>query len=106
VGQQWSGDTAGLGCWSGVGAGPAVLGKGTKVGPLLASEAFERGYHLGGGEVKSELRKLPFLYRFRGVGEGVFGGLKTRLNGLPKLAIKRVLLEAICYDLRILPGSA
>jgi hypothetical protein len=37
--------------------------------------------------------------RFRGVGEGVFGGIKTRLNGpvrelKPKVAIKRVLLEA------------
>jgi hypothetical protein len=45
--------------------------------------------------------------RSRGVGEGVFGGIKTRLNGpvrelKPKLALKRVLLEAICYDLRIL----
>jgi hypothetical protein len=121
----------------GVAAGPAyasdmVLGRralrqGTKPGPLLADagfdsveiwkEAFERGYHpqirLKGGEVKSELRKLgqklfePFLYRFRGVGEGVFGGIKTRLNGpvrelKPKVALKRVLLEAICYDLRIL----
>ncbi len=117
----------------GIAAGPAyasdmILGiralrQGTKPGPLLADagirgEAFERGYHpqirlKGGGELKSDLRKLgqklfePFLYRFRGVGEGVFGAIKTRLNGpvrelKPGLALKRVLLEAICYDLRIL----
>ena len=41
----------------------------------------------GGGEIKDPRRKearkafLPELYRLRGVGEGVFGGLKTRLNG-------------------------
>ncbi|MBC7240696.1 MAG: hypothetical protein H5T71_11430 [Chloroflexi bacterium] len=43
-----------------------------------------------GGEVKDPRKKearkafLPELYRLRGVGEGVFGGLKTRLNGKPK----------------------
>ncbi len=53
--------------------GRRALRQGTKLGPLLADagfdsveiwkEAFERGYHpqirlKGGGEVKSELRKL------------------------------------------------
>jgi len=82
--------------------GREVRKQGTKPGPLLADagfdaleiwkEAFKRGYHpqirlKGGGKPKSERRKLgkrlfePFLYRFRGVGEGVLGGRKTRLNG-------------------------
>jgi hypothetical protein len=46
-----------------------------------------------------DISMLMSTTRFRGVGEGVFGGIKTRLNGpvrelKPKVAIKRVLLEA------------
>jgi hypothetical protein len=44
--------------------------------------------------------------RFRGAGEGMFGGMNTRREPKPGLALKRGLLEAICCDLRILPTLA
>jgi hypothetical protein len=50
---------------------------------------------------------LP-LHRLRGVVEGVFGALKTRLAGgylqevLPQMAQKRAYLEAVAYNLRLL----
>jgi hypothetical protein len=77
------------------------------------SGAIIRRFGSRGGEVKSELRKPeqrlfePFLYRFQGVGEGVFGGIKTQLDGPvrecePRFAIKRALLKAICDDVHIL----
>ncbi|BAW02505.1 hypothetical protein TTMY_2139 [Thermus thermophilus] len=48
------------------------------------------------------------VYRFRGVVEGVFGGMKTRLGGgyllerKPWTAMARALLELIAYGLRVL----
>jgi len=68
----------------------------------------------GGGEPRSLRRLLgkrqfdPSLYRLRGVVEGVFGAVKTRLWGgyllevLPQMAQKRVYLEAVAYNLRLL----
>ena len=50
----------------------------------------------------------PEVYRFRGVVEGVFGGMKTRLGGgylwerKPWTAMARALLELIAYGLRVL----
>ena len=45
------------------------------------------------------------VYRLRAVAEGVFGGRKTRQNGpfhelLDATAMKRTILEVICYNLR------
>jgi hypothetical protein len=48
------------------------------------------------------------VYRFRGVVEGVFGGMKTRLGGAylwerkPWTAMVRAFLELIAYGLRVL----
>ena len=67
---------------------------------------------LKGGEVRDKLRNEgkrgfdPFLYRLRGVAEGAFGGIKTRLNGCFReiredISIKMAFLEGICYNLRI-----
>ncbi|WP_259349120.1 transposase [Thermus thermophilus] len=68
----------------------------------------------GGGEAREEARVRaregwdPEVYRFRGVGEGVFGGVKTRLGGgylwerKPWTAMARALLELIAYGLRVL----
>ena len=66
----------------------------------------------GGGEVRDEKRRevleafRPELYRLRAVGEGVFGALKTRLNGrlrnlLPSHTQKDALLLVVCYVLRV-----
>jgi hypothetical protein len=66
------------------------------------------------GEVRDAVRRWAAfhwedaLYRFRGVVEGVFGGMKSRWAGgylmerKPSSAMKRIFLEAIAYDLRIL----
>lgn len=65
-----------------------------------------------GGKVRDSRRKEASralraeLYRLRAVGEGVFGGLKTRLNGrlrnlLPAVSRKESLLLVICYVLRV-----
>jgi len=62
----------------------------------------------GGGEIKDPRRKearkafLPELYRLRAIGEGMFGGLKTMLNGklrnlLPAISQKESFLLAIYY---------
>mgnify|MGYP003488161915 FL=1 len=68
----------------------------------------------GGGEAREEARVRaregwdPEVYRFRGVVEGVFGGMKTRLGGgylwerKPWTAMARALLELIAYGLRVL----
>ncbi|WP_243095709.1 transposase, partial [Thermus thalpophilus] len=68
----------------------------------------------GGGEVRDGLRAWgrevwdPAVYRFRGVVEGVFGGMKTGLRGgylaerKPKTAMVRALLELLAYGLRVL----
>gem|GEM_PF-262844 len=68
----------------------------------------------GGGEARDEARVRaregwdPEVYRFRGVVEGVFGGMKTRLGGgylwerKPWTAMARALLELIAYGLRVL----
>jgi hypothetical protein len=68
----------------------------------------------GGGEPRDERRLSgrrhfhPSLYRLRGVVEGVFGAVKTRLWGgylpevLPQMAQKRAYLEAVAYNLRLL----
>ncbi|GAA6755990.1 hypothetical protein Thermus77420_14660 [Thermus thalpophilus] len=50
----------------------------------------------------------PAVYRFRGVVEGVFGGMKTGLRGgylaerKPKTAMVRAFLELLAYGLRVL----
>lgn len=65
-----------------------------------------------GVEVRDERReeaKRGFddaLYRLCGVGEGVFGGTKTRMNGpflelLEGMAEERAFLEGLCYNLRL-----
>ena len=46
------------------------------------------------------------VYRLRAVAEGVFGGMKTGQNGpfrelIDKMAMKKAILEALCYNLRI-----
>ncbi|BBL93757.1 transposase [Thermus thermophilus] len=68
----------------------------------------------GGGEARDEARVRaregwdPEVYRFRGVVEGVFGGMKTRLGGgylmerKPWTAMARAFLELIAYGLRVL----
>jgi hypothetical protein len=68
----------------------------------------------GGGEAREEARVRaregwdPEVYRFRGVVEGVFGGMKTRLGGAylwerkPWTAMVRAFLELIAYGLRVL----
>ena len=48
----------------------------------------------------------PLLYRLRAVAEGLFGGIKTKMNGAlrnlkPEMAKREALLEAICYNLRV-----
>jgi hypothetical protein len=65
----------------------------------------------GGGEPRDERRLSgrrhfdPSLYRLRGVVEGVFGAIKTRLAGgylqemLPSMAQKRAYLEAVVRGL-------
>jgi hypothetical protein len=68
----------------------------------------------GGGEARMEARVRaregwdPEVYRFRGVVEGVFGGMKRRLGGAylwerkPWTAMVRAFLELIAYGLRVL----
>jgi hypothetical protein len=68
----------------------------------------------GGGEARMEARVRaregwdPEVYRFRGVVEGVFGGMKTRLGGAylwerkPWTAMVRAFLGLIAYGLRVL----
>ncbi|MGB9757935.1 MAG: transposase [Candidatus Bipolaricaulaceae bacterium] len=67
----------------------------------------------GGGQVKDPKRKearktfRAEVYRLRAVGEGVFGAIKTRLNGrLRNLKLsctqKESLLLVVCYVLRVL----
>lgn len=67
----------------------------------------------GDGRVKDPRREKalkafrPELYRLRAVGEGIFGALKTRLNGrLGNLRLshtkKEALLLVVCYVLRVL----
>jgi hypothetical protein len=68
----------------------------------------------GGGEAREEARVRaregwdPEVYRFRGVVEGVFGGMKTRLGGAylwerkPWTAMVRAFLELIAHGLRVL----
>ena len=66
----------------------------------------------GGGEIKDKMReeiKKVFdtgLYRLRGIGEGAFGGIKTKMNGPLRclntdVAKREALLEALVYNIRI-----
>ena len=66
----------------------------------------------GGGEIKDKIREEikrvldTGLYRLRGVGEGVFGGIKTKMNGPLRclnidVAKREALLEALVYNIRI-----
>jgi hypothetical protein len=66
----------------------------------------------GGGKVRDPRRREILkafrldLYRLRAVGEGIFGALKTRLNGrLRNLSVsnpqKEALLLVVCYVLRV-----
>lgn len=67
---------------------------------------------LKGGKIKDRLRgemKRAFdaaLYRLRSIAEGVFGGIKTKMNGPLRCldgdaAKKEALLEALSYDIRV-----
>ena len=67
----------------------------------------------GGGKVRDPRRREILkafrldLYRLWAVGEGIFGALKTRLNGrLRNLSVsntqKEALLLVVCYALRVL----
>jgi len=65
----------------------------------------------GGGKVRDPRRREIWkafrldLYRLRAVGEGIFGALKTRLNGrLRNLSVSNTQKEALllCYVLRVL----
>ncbi len=80
---------------------------------ILEEKGMEAHIPLKGGEEVRERRPLaprkrldPSLYRLRGVVEGVFGALKTRLAGgylqevLPQMAQKRACLVAAAYHLR------
>jgi len=109
--------------------GLRALGQGGAGGKLLADRGFDSGAiwallegkgmeaHIplkGGGETRDRRRlaaRKPFdpsIYRLRGVVEGVFGALKTRLAGgylqevLSQMAQKRAYLEAAAYNLRAL----
>ena len=66
----------------------------------------------GGGKVRDPRRRETSrtfrleIYRLRAVGEGIFGALKTRLNGrLRNLSVsntqKEALLLVVCYALRV-----
>jgi hypothetical protein len=61
-----------------------------------------------GARVRAREGWDPEVYRFRGVVEGVFGGMKTRLGGAylwerkPWTAMVRAFLELIAYGLRVL----
>lgn len=64
----------------------------------------------GGGKVRDQMRKEAKraldLCRLRGVAEGLFGGMKTKLNGAlrslrPEISQREAFLEAICYNLRV-----
>jgi hypothetical protein len=66
----------------------------------------------GGGKVRDPRRREILkafrldLYRLRAVSEGIFGALKTRLNGrLRNLSVsntqKEALLLVVCYVLRV-----
>ncbi len=76
--------------------------EGVAVGPAYASDV--RGA-AGSGRCKGP---RPSACRLRGVVEGVFGAVKTRLWGgyllevLPQMARKRAYLEAVAYNLRLL----
>ena len=65
-----------------------------------------RGEVRGRRPLAARKRLDPSIYRLRGVVEGVFGALKTRLAGgylqevLPQMAQKRAYLEAAAYNLR------
>jgi hypothetical protein len=94
-----------------------LLGDGGFDSISLIKEAEARGLKpiiklKGGGEVKDRLRegvKRRFdttLYRLRSIAEGIFGGLKTKMNGPLhcldiEIARKGALLEALAYNLRI-----
>jgi len=91
--------------------GAKALSAANPGGLLLADAGFDSGK--GGGKVRDPRRReilkafLLDLYRLRAVGEGIFGALKTRLNGrLQNLSVsntrKEALLLVVCYVLRVL----
>ena len=107
--------------------GAKALSAASPGGVLLADAGFDSGVVYdkaegkflqmirlkGDGRVKDPRREKalkafrPELYRLRAVGEGVFGALKTRLNGrLGNLRLshtkKEALLLVVCYVLRVL----
>jgi hypothetical protein len=79
-----------------------VAGRGYAPDPRLGGKARE------GARVRAREGWGPEVYRFRGVVEGVFGGMKTRLGGAylwerkPWTAMVRAFLELIAYGLRVL----
>jgi hypothetical protein len=79
-----------------------VAGRGYAPDPRLGGKA------RGEARVRAREGWDPEVYRFRGVVEGVFGGMKTRLSGVylwerkPWTAMVRAFLELIAYGLRVL----
>jgi len=116
----------GPGYASDVKLGLNVLENAEDPGPLLGDAGFDslamiskariKGLkpiiRLKGGEIKDKLRgemKRAFdaaLYRLRSIAEGVFGGIKTKMNGPLRClngdaARKEALLEALSYNIRV-----
>jgi hypothetical protein len=79
-----------------------VVGRGYAPDPRLGGKAREEA------RVRAREGWDPEVYRFRGVVEGVFGGMKRRLGGAylwerkPWTAMVRAFLELIAYGLRVL----
>jgi hypothetical protein len=102
-----SGGTRGFWPWrGGRGEGgcscPGVAGRDYAPDPRLGGRAREEA------RVRAREGWDPEVYRFRGVVEGVFGGMKTRLGGAylwerkPWTAMVRAFLELIAHGLRVL----
>lgn len=90
-----------------------VVGEGYAPDPRLGGEVLRRfppsgGWLLADAGFDGKEGWDPEVYRFRGVVEGVFGGMKTRLGGgylwerKPWTAMARAFLELIAYGLRVL----
>jgi hypothetical protein len=77
-----------------------VVGRGYAPDPRLGGKARE------GARVRAREGWGPEVYRFRGVVEGVFGGMKSGWGGLPLgkpwTAMVRAFLELIACGLRVL----
>jgi hypothetical protein len=85
-----------------------VVGRGYAPDPQLGGKALRRFAPREEARVRAREGWDPEVYRFRGVVEGVFGGMKRRLSGAylwerkPWTAMVRAFLELIAYGLRVL----